>query len=353
MKGMIEIDGRLIGEGHPVYCIAELSANHNQDFEEAKRLIRSAKESGADAVKIQTYTPDTITIDCRSEHFLIGKDSIWHDRYLYDLYKDAYTPWEWQPKLKRYADEIGITLFSSPFDDTAVDFLEKMDVPAYKIASFEMVDIPLIKKVASTMKPIIMSTGMATLEEIDEAVAAIRSTGNEQLCLLKCLSAYPAPPEEMNLNGIGLLSRRYGCPIGVSDHTLGDLIPVASVALGAAVLEKHFTHSRSIPGPDSAFSSLPSEFKEMVDRVRLVQKALGTAFIGPSSAEKISRGHRRSLYVIKDLAAGEEFNKENVRSIRPGNGLHPRYMDVVLGKTAKIPLKRGTPLTLDAIREPI
>ncbi|TFG55039.1 MAG: pseudaminic acid synthase [Methanomassiliicoccus sp.] len=349
MERVLNIDGRLVGDGHPAYCIAELSANHNQDLDQAKGLIKAAKEAGADAVKIQTYTPDTITIDCRAPEFMIDQGSLWEKRYLYDLYKEAYTPWEWQPELKRYADEIGITLFSSPFDSTAVDLLEKMGVPVYKIASFELVDIPLIKKVAGTGKPIIMSTGMATLEEIDEAVAAVRDLGNDQLCLLKCLSAYPSPVDRMNLRGMETLCQRYECPVGVSDHTLGTLVPTVAVALGASLIEKHFTLSRSIKGPDSAFSLEPQEFKEMVQGVRSIESSLGNGVIAPSPEEDSSRKLRRSLFVVRDMHAGETFTPENVRSIRPGHGLHTRHWEEVLDRKASRPLSKGMPLRWDMV----
>jgi pseudaminic acid synthase len=314
----MQIENQEIGLGQPAYIIAELSANHNQDFEQAVKLIEAAKETGADAVKLQTYTPDTITIDCNNEYFQIGAGTIWEGRNLYDLYGEAHTPWEWQPKLKTVADELGIHLFSSPFDHTAVDFLEEMNVPAYKIASFEIVDIPLIRKVGRTGKPIIMSTGMATLAEIDEAVQTIRTEGNNQVALLKCTSAYPAPPEEMNLRTIPHLAQAFNVPVGLSDHTLGVAVPVAAVALGACIIEKHFTLSRAAPGPDSAFSLEPHEFKEMVDAVRVAEKALGHVSYTVTEKEAASRVFRRSLFVVKDMKTGEVFTEENVRSIRPG-----------------------------------
>ena len=349
MAERMEIDGRLVGVGHPVYVIAELSANHNQDFDQAVRLVHAAKEAGADAVKLQTYTSDTITIDSDAEPFRIGKGTIWEGRKLYDLYGEAYTPWEWQPKLKATAEGLGMSLFSSPFDDSAVEFLEEMSVPAYKIASFEIIDLPLIEKVARTGKPIIVSTGMATLDEIEEAVDCARNAGNRQIALLKCTSAYPAPPDEMNLRTIRDLATRFDVPVGLSDHTLGTTVPIAAVALGATIVEKHFTLSRSVPGPDSAFSLEPSEFKQMVDCIRVAERALGDVSYQVSHAEQASRLFRRSLFVVRDIKAGEVFTAENIRSIRPGHGLAPKLLPRILGKRCSMDLKRGTPLRLDAV----
>lgn len=344
MSGYITINGRRIGSGEPVYIIAEMSANHNQSFDEAVRIIQVAKEAGADAIKLQTYTPDTITINVDNEYFRIGKGTIWEGRNLYDLYNEAYTPWEWQPKLKEVANELGLDLFSSPFDHTAVDFLEQMNVPAYKIASFEIVDLPLIRRVAQTGKPIIMSTGMASLSEVDEAASTAREAGCHQLALLKCTSAYPASPEEMNLRTIPHLASAFDAPTGLSDHTLGIAVPVAAVALGACIIEKHFTLSRSVPGPDSAFSLEPHEFRAMVDAVRTTEKALGQVSYGVSEQEAKSRVFRRSLFVVCETKAGEEFTYENVRPIRPGGGLHTRHLDQVIGRKASQHIKMGTPL---------
>lgn len=349
MNYHIEIKGRSIGQSLPSYIVAEMSANHNQSFDEAVKIISAAKDAGADAVKIQTYTPDTLTIDCDNDYFQIGKGTIWEGRNLYNLYGEAFTPWKWQPKLKEIAGKLGIDLFSTPFDSTAVDFLEEMDVPAYKIASFEIVDLPLIRSIAQTGKPIIMSTGMATLAEIDEAVSTIRDAGNNQLSLLKCTSAYPALAEDMNLLTIPHLSHAFGVPVGLSDHTLGIAVPVAAVALGACIVEKHFTLSRSIAGPDSVFSLEPHEFKAMVEAVRTTEKALGRVCYGASENEMKSRIFRRSLFVVQDMKAGEMFTAQNVRSIRPGHGLHTRYLKVILGKKAKREIDRGTPLNWDLI----
>jgi pseudaminic acid synthase len=344
----ISINGRRIGPGEPAYIIAEMSANHGQDYDEAARILAAAKRAGADAVKLQTYTPNTLTIDCDKEYFRIT-GTLWEGRTLFDLYGEAYTPWEWQPKLQEIAKALSLDLFSTPFDGTAVDFLEGMQVPAYKIASFELVDLPLLRRVAQTRKPIIMSTGMATLSEIDEAVQTVRGGGGSQLALLKCTSAYPAPPEEMNLQTIPHLQEAFGVPVGLSDHTLGIVAPVAAVALGACIIEKHFTLSRTCPGPDSAFSLEPSEFKSMVDAVRTVEKAVGQVHYRVGEQESRSRVFRRSLFVVKNMKAGDEFSNENVRSIRPGYGMHTRYLGQVLGRRASREISRGTPLTWELI----
>jgi len=346
MNESIVINSRQISKGKATYIIAEMSGNHNQDFNQAVKIIEAAKEAGADAVKLQTYTPDTITIDCDNEFFRI-KGTIWEGKTLYDLYREAYTPWEWQPQLKKVANDLGMDLFSTPFDHTAVDFLEKMDVPVYKVASFELVDLPLLRKIAQTGKPIIMSIGMATLAEIDEAVGAIREAGGNQLALLKCTSAYPAPPEEMNLRTIPHLSEAFCVPVGLSDHTLGSAVSVAAVSLGACIVEKHFTLSRKDPGPDSTFSSEPHEFKEMVDAIRVTEEALGKVSYEITEKQRESRVFRRSLFVVKDIKEGEKFTEENVRSIRPGYGLHTRYLEVILGRKAKNDIAKGTPLSWD------
>lgn len=349
MTDIITINNRCVGPGFPVYVVAEMSANHNQDFDRAIRLVEAAKQAGADAIKVQTYTPDTMTIDCDSEHFQI-QGTLWDGRTLYDLYKEAYTPWDWQPRLKQIADELGIDLFSTPFDVTAVDFLEDMGVPAYKIASFENVDLPLLRQIAATGKPVIMSTGMATLAEIDEGVRAIRESGSGQLALLKCVSAYPARPGEMNLRTIPNLAETFHLPVGLSDHTLGTAVPVAAVALGACIVEKHFTLSRAIPGPDSAFSLEPQEFDEMVRDIRVTERALGQVCYEVTEQELASRDLRRSLFVVRDVEAGEMFTAENVRSIRPGHGLHPRHLGEVIGRRASRDIERGTPLAWDLAR---
>ncbi|MGQ9908289.1 MAG: pseudaminic acid synthase [Candidatus Flexifilum sp.] len=340
----MEINNRRIGPGQPVYIIAELSANHHQEYAQAVALIHAAKQAGADAIKLQTYTPDTITIASDKPYFRI-EGTIWAGRTLHDLYGEAYTPWEWQPGLKAIANDLGMDLFSSPFDPTAVAFLNDMGVPAFKIASFELNDIPLIQAVARTGKPTIMSTGMATLAEIDEAVRAFRAAGGRELALLRCTSAYPADPAEAKLTIIPHLEQTFGVPAGLSDHTMGIEIPVAAVALGARLIEKHFTLSRAVPGPDSKFSLEPDEFKAMVDAVRLTERALGRVEYGPVPSEQKSLIFRRSLFVVADVKAGEPFTPQNVRSIRPGHGLHTRHLPDVLGRRAARDIERGTPLS--------
>lgn len=345
----IRINEREIGLGYPVYLIAEISANHNHDLAQAMRIVEAAKNAGADAVKLQTYTPDTMTIASDQEWFQIGKGTIWEGKNLYQLYGEAYTPWDWQPKLKAVAEELGIALFSTPFDTSSVEFLEAMDVPAHKIASFELGDLPLLQKVGSTHKPVIMSTGMATLAEIDEAVKTLCEAGADQIALLKCTSAYPATAEEMNLRTIPHMAEAFGVPVGLSDHTLGIAVPVAAVALGACIVEKHLTLSRSVPGPDIAFSLEPHEFKAMVEAIRETEKALGRISYQVSEREKASRVFRRSLFVVKDIVAGEEFTHANIRSIRPGYGLPPKYLPHVIGKRSGRDLSKGTPLTWECI----
>lgn len=344
MQGAFKIGSHPIGEGQPTYIVAEVSANHRQKFDEALRLIEAVKESGADAIKFQTYTPDTLTIQSDMEYFHIAAGTLWEGRTLYELYSEAYIPWEWQPKLKAFAEELGLDFFSTAFDPSAVDFLEEMQVPVHKVASLEIVDIPLIKKMASTGKPLIISTGTATLGEIEEAVQAARQAGAAQIALLKCNSAYPAPPEEMNLRTIPHLSEAFHVPVGLSDHTLGIAVPIGAVTLGACIVEKHFTLSRSESSPDSAFSVEPQEFKAMVEAIRIAEKALGQVRYGVGKQEMKSRVFRRSLFVVNDMEEGDRFTPENVRSIRPGDGLHPRYLEKVLGLRARQPLKKGTPL---------
>lgn len=331
------------------YIIAELSANHNHDFEQAIRLLHAAKNAGADAIKLQTYTPDTITIKSERPEFRIRGGTLWDGRTLHDLYAEACMPWEWQPRLKQIADEIGIDLFSSPFDETAVDFLEQMNVPAYKIASPELIDIPLIQKVARTGKPVFMSTGMARLREIEEAVQAAQDAGASQIALLKCTSAYPASPDDVNLRTIPALESKFHVPVGLSDHTLGIAVPVAAVALGACIIEKHFTMTRSEKGPDSEFSLEPEEFTAMVQAVRTAERALGKAQFGASQGEAKSLPFRRSLYVVRNVRRGEDFTHENIRSIRPANGLHTRHLTEVLGQQAACDISAGTPLSWDLV----
>lgn len=346
---MIKIKNKKIGKNFPIFIIAELSGNHLQKYDNAIKLIKIAKEAGVDAIKLQTYTPDTITIDCDNEYFQIKQGTLWDGQTLYQLYKKAYTPWEWQPKLKKIADEEGLIFFSSVFDKSSVDFLEEIDVPAYKIASFEITDIPLIEYAASKGKPIIMSTGIATLSDIEDAVNACKRMGNEQIALLKCVSAYPTPLEDVNLRTIPNLANTFKTVVGLSDHTLGISAPIASVALGACIIEKHLTLDRSLGGPDAAFSLEPDEFKAMVKSVREVEKALGEVSYDLTEKMKKSREFSRSLFVVKDIKAGEIFTEENVRSIRPGYGLAPKYLEVILGKKAKNDIKKHTPLKWDSV----
>jgi pseudaminic acid synthase len=347
----IEINGRRIGAGHPTYIVAEMSANHGQRFQHAVELVKAAKACGADAIKLQTYRADTITIDCDNAYFQIH-GTLWNGRTLYDLYNEATTPWDWHLGLKQIATELDLDFFSTPFDASAVDFLEGMQVPAHKVASFENCDGALLRKIAGTGKPVIASTGMTTLAEIEELVRTVREAGGKQLALLKCTSAYPAPPEEMNLKTIPHLAETFDVPVGLSDHTLGTVIPIAAVTLGACIVEKHFTLSRSLGGADSAFSLEPSEFQAMVEGIRTAERALGTVQYGLNSAESKSRAFRRSLFVVQDVKAGEVFHTGNVRSIRPGYGLHPRHLEQVLGRVATRNIERGTPLQWDLVGGP-
>jgi N-acetylneuraminate synthase len=349
MNGEIQINRRTIGPGHPVYIIAELSANHGQNFDQAVRHIQAMKAAGADAVKVQTYTADTLTIACDNEYFKIKGGTLWDGKTLHALYQQAYLPWEWQPKLQAIVQELGMDFFSSPFDATAVDFLEELNVPVHKVASFELVDIPLLRKIAATGKPVIASTGMSTQQEIAEAVKTLRDSGCQQLALLKCTSGYPAQPEEMNLLTIPDMAKRYQVPVGLSDHTLDLAVPVAATAIGACIIEKHFTLSRKDPGPDAAFSLEPNEFKAMVAAVRVAEKALGKPAYAPGVTEAKSRIFRRSLFVVEDIKAGEKFTATNVRVIRPGYGMHSRHLDEIIGKTAAVNIQRGTPMSWELV----
>jgi pseudaminic acid synthase len=339
----IRIGGRRVGPGEPAYLVAELSANHNHSIGRAIETIRAAKAAGADAIKLQTYTADTLTIDCDAEPFRV-RGTLWDGRTLYDLYSEAFTPWEWHPRLRDVAAEEGLDFFSTPFDDTAVDFLEELGVVAHKVASFESVDLPLLRKVASTGKPLIVSTGMATLAEVDEAVRTIRGAGGVQLALLKCTSAYPCAPETMDLRTIPHLSAAFEVPVGLSDHSMEAVVPAVAVTLGACLVEKHFTLERAAGGPDSAFSLEPHEFRAMVDAVRVAERAIGRVRYGTTPAEEGSRAFRRSLFVVRDVRAGESFTSANVRSIRPGSGLHTRHLEQVIGRVAARDVARGTPM---------
>lgn len=346
MQATVQIKNRKIGDGYPAYIIAEMSANHAGDIERAKEIIRAAKAAGADCVKIQTYTPDTLTIDCHNEYFQV-KNGTWEGENLYSLYGKAYTPWEWQKELKDEADRVGIDFFSTPFDKSAVDFLEDMGVEFYKIASFEMIDLPLIEYVASKGKPIIMSTGMASLEEIKEAVETVANAGNDQLVLLKCSSAYPAISDDMHLATIRDLKEKFQIPIGLSDHSMGSLGATVAVALGGNVIEKHFCISREIENPDASFSMTPEEFKQMVQDVRNTEKALGIPTYGVSKQEESSMVFRRSVFVTKDVQKGERFTEDNIRIIRPGYGIKPKFYKDILGTVAKKNIDSGTPFDFD------
>lgn len=346
---MFRIGMRKIGAGAPAYLIAELSANHNQSLDYATAIVCAAKEAGADAIKLQTYTPDTITMQSDKESFRVSGGTLWDGSRLYELYGQAYMPWEWQAPLQKTAQDIGLDFFSSAFDPTAVDFLETLNVPAHKVASPELIDLPLVEKMARTGKPLILSTGMATFEEIGEAVDAARGAGATEIALLKCTSAYPAPPEAMNLRTIPAMAEAFGVPVGLSDHTLGTAVPVAAVTLGACIVEKHFTLRRADGGPDSAFSLEPHEFRQMVDAIRVAERALGEVHYGVTPEDANGRAYRRSLFVVQDVAAGEVFTAENVRSIRPANGLAPKHLNEVLGRRAARLIERGTPLAWELV----
>lgn len=352
MKKEIRIGTRTISETSPVFVVAEISGNHNQDYGRAIELIHAAGEAGADAVKLQTYTADTITIDCDDPAFTIHEGTIWDGQTLHQLYSEAYTPWEWQARLMEEAGRLGMECFSSPFDLTSVDFLERLNVPAYKIASYEINDIPLIRTVARLHKPVILSTGVAYPEDIERAFDACRQEGNEDVILLKCVSAYPTPYEAVNLRVIPTLAKTYDCLTGISDHTMGTIVSAGSVAMGVKMVEKHLTLRRSDGGPDSAFSMEPEEFAQMVKDIRIMEKALGSDVYGLTETQKLEHGGSRSLFVVEDIDAGQLLTPENIRSIRPGNGLcglHTMHYEEVLGKTAKTFLKKGTPLQWELI----
>lgn len=349
MRCNIQIAEHLISDKSRTYIIAEMSGNHNMDFDRAVKILYAAKDSGADAIKIQTYTADTITLDCDDSCFQIKQGTLWDGITLHKLYEKAYTPWEWQPKLQAIAEDIGLDFFSSPFDSTSVDFLENMNVPAYKVASFEITDIPLIRKIAKLGKPIIISTGIATLADIELAVNTCRDEGNDNVILLKCCSAYPTPYEDINLNTMVNLRNTFDCVVGLSDHTMGDTVAVASVALGAKVVEKHITLCRADGGVDSAFSMEPAEFKQMVDHIRIVEKAMGSVTYELTEKQKAEREHARSLFITKDMKTGDVLSEDNMRSVRPANGLHTKYYDELLGKKVNRDVKLGTPLSWDII----
>ena len=340
-KSFIVINGVKIGPNQPPYIVAEMSANHNGNIDNAYKIIKMAKSCGADAVKLQTYHPDTITLDMKTPEFMI-EGGLWDGQSLYEIYKGAFTPWEWHQPLFDYAKKIDITIFSSPFDKTAVDLLEELNTPLYKVASFEIIDLPLIKYIAQTKKPMIISTGMANLEEITEAVEVAKENGCQDLVLLHCISSYPAPVEQSNLLTIPDLTKRFNTTVGLSDHTMGIAVAIASVALGASVIEKHFTLSRKDKGMDSEFSIEPKELKQLCIDSKIAWEALGEAGYELKKAEETT--YRRSLYVVKDIKKGEKFTSENIRSIRPGYGLEPKYYETLLGKKVVKAVKKGTPI---------
>ena len=346
----INIENFTIGDNSAVFIIAELSANHNQSFDLAIETIRAMKNAGADAVKIQTYLPESMTLDLDEPLFQTRKGTIWEGQKLFDLYKKTYTPWEWHEDLKNAAEEIGLIFFSSPFDKSAVDFLEKLSVQAFKVASPEITDIPLIEYISSKQKPIILSSGIAILSDLEEAINACRKKGNKQIALLKCTSVYPAPFEEINLRTIPNMRETFNVIPGLSDHTLGISVPIAAVALGAKIIEKHFILDRNIGGPDAKFSLEPNEFKNMVQAIRDVEKALGNVNYNLTEKNLQSRKSARSLFVVNDIKKGENFSEENIRSIRPGYGLHPKFLSQILGKFASKDLKKGSPIEWNMVQ---
>lgn len=343
MKKEFKIGNKMVGGNHPCFCVAEMSGNHLKDYGGAVEIIHAAKEAGADAIKLQTYTADSLTVDSDKECF-VNHGGLWDGMTEYQLYQEASTPWDWQPKLKEVAEGLGLECFSSPFDFAAVDFMTEYDMPAYKIASYEINDIPLIRKVAALHKPVIFATGVAYAQDIERALQVCKEEGNEEIILLKCVSAYPTPYEEINLNMIPALAETYDCLVGLSDHSMGSVVPVASIPLGVKMVEKHLTLRRADGGPDGAFSMEPQEFKEMVDHIRIVEKALGNAEYKLTRKQEQEHNGSRSLFVVKDIKAGEKITPENVRSIRPHAGLHTMHYEEVLGQTAVQDIEKGTPL---------
>ena len=350
MNKSIEIGGHVIGMDSPTFVIAEMSANHLMDYDRAIAIMRAAKDAGADAIKIQTYTPDTITLNCDDPCFQITQGTIWDGTTLYKLYQTAYTPWEWQPKLKEAAESMGLVFFSSPFDLSSIDFLEELNVPVYKVASFEMNDIPFIRKIARTVKPVIMSTGVSYLADIELALRTCKEEGNENVILLKCCSAYPSPYEDINLRTIPSMEETFDCITGLSDHTMGFAVAGAAVAVGAKVVEKHLTLSRADGGADAAFSMEPEEFRQMVEHIRIIEKALGKVTYELTPKQKASRDHARSLFVAQDMKAGDVFTPQNLRSVRPSCGLHTKYYEELLGKKISRDAKSGTPMSWDLVQ---
>ena len=345
-----EISNKKIGKNQPPFVIAELSANHNGNIEVAKESIIAAKNSGADAVKLQTYTPDTMTINCDSDEFLI-KDGLWKGNNLYELYEKAYTPYEWHDELFKIAKEENIICFSTPFDESAIELLESLEAPAYKVASFEVTDLTLLKNIALTKKPVIMSTGMANQDEIEEAVSTLKLNGTDRLAILHCVSGYPISPKDANLQTLVDLEKKYNCVVGLSDHTLTNATAISAVALGASIIEKHFIIDRSLGGPDSSFSITPDQLKNLKDATKEARESIGTVNYDLKGDEKSMVKFRRSLYAVKDIKLGEKFTEENIRRIRPGFGIEPKFYDEILGKTAKDNIKFGTALNWDLINE--
>lgn len=350
MNKEITIGGRRIAADSPAFIVAEMSANHLQDYNRAVRILHAAKEAGADAIKLQTFTADTITFDGDAPEFRNREGTLWDGTTLHQLYDKASTPWEWHPKLMEEAKKLGLICFSSPFDFTAVDLMAELDMPAIKIASYEINDLPLIRYAARLHKPMIFATGIAYLEDIERALAVCREEGNEDVILLKCVSAYPTPYEDVNLRMLPTLGQTFGCVMGLSDHTMGSVVATGAIALGAKMVEKHLTLRRSDGGPDGAFSMEPEEFKEMVDNIRALEAALGSFSYFLTNEQKLERKDSRSLFVVKDMAEGESFTPDNVRSIRPGSGLHTMYYEDILGKKAACAVRKGTPLSWKLIR---
>ena len=350
-NNMFKIAGRYIGKGHAPFIIAEMSGNHNQSLDRALKIVEAAAQSGAHALKLQTYTADTLTLDVSSDKFRIeDNQSLWNGRSLHDLYKEAYTPWEWHEVIMNKANELGMIAFSSPFDESAVDFLETLNVPAYKIASFENSHLPLIRKVAATGKPIIISTGMASIAELYEAVVAARDAGCKDLVLLKCTSTYPADPSNSNILTIPHMRDLFNCEVGLSDHTMGVGVAVGAVTLGASVIEKHFTLNRADGGVDSSFSLEPTELKSLVEETKRAWQSLGSINYGPGESERRSLIFRRSLFIAEDMQSGEVFTESNLRCVRPGFGLAPKHFDNIIGRKARIALKKGTPISWDFVQ---
>lgn len=349
MRKEFRIGDKTVGEKHPCFCVAEMSGNHLKDYGRAVEIIHAAKEAGADAVKLQTYTADSLSVNCDNEYFQIH-GGLWDGMTEYQLYEEASTPWEWQPKLKELAESLGMACFSSPFDAAAVEFMSACDMPAYKIASYEINDIPLIRKVAGMHRPVIFATGVAHAADIERALRVCKEEGNEDIMLLKCVSAYPTPYEEINLNMIPTLAKTYDCLVGLSDHSMGSVVPVAAAALGIKMVEKHLTLRRSDGGPDGAFSMEPEEFKEMVRQIRIVEQALGQSEYRLTEKQEKEHSGSRSLFVVKKIGAGEKLTPDNVRSIRPHHGLHTMYYEEVLGRTAACDIEPGTPLAWEMLR---